>query len=233
MADTDSCYSYDSADNRQTQTDARGVTTQYGYDALNRLTSVAYPDATLNVAYTYDLVPTACAAGEGFAVGRLSGMTDGSGSTQYCYDPLDRLTETRDGPIQVAIDTYGYDKTDNRTAHATATSTSVYGYPTNSHRLIDVICTPEVCCLFERQSDSAIEHMEQLAMENHNHFVFVDKDARELIIFRVSADGEKSLLTKAALPMTSGWSAELETLAKTLGENLLMDSPAVRQLLEI
>jgi RHS repeat-associated protein len=268
-------YTYDSAGNRQTQTDARGVTTQYGYDALNRLTTLVYPDATLNVAYTYDSVPAACGTGEGFALGRLSGMTDGSGSTQYCYDrfgnlvrkvqttngiafvlryaytlagqlqaliypdgttvdyvrdtqgrttevgvtrtgsprevllhqasyhpfgpvagwsygngrqmtrsldqdyrplavqdpgtgglslafgfdavgnltqltsgtppplsfvydPLGRLTETRDGPTQAAIDTYSYDKTGNRTAHTTATGTSTYSYPTTNHRLTDV-----------------------------------------------------------------------------------------------
>lgn len=70
-------------------------------------------------------------------------------------------------------------------------------------------------------------------MTGHNHLVCVDEDARELVIFRVNAVGEKTLLTKTALPMAPGWSTELETLAKTLGENLLMDSPAVRQLLAI
>ena len=268
-------YTFDAAGNRQTQTDARGVTTQYGYDVLNRLTGVTYPDTALNITYSYDSVPTVCGAGEGFALGRLSGMTDGSGSTQYCYDrfghlvrkvqtthgvafvlryaytlagqlqalvypdgttvdyvrdaqgrttevgvtrtghprdvllhqasyhpfgpvagwtygngrqmtrsldqdyrplavqdpstgglslnfgfdavgnltqltsgtppplsfvydPLGRLTETRDGPTQVAIDTYSYDKTGNRTAHTTAAGTSAYGYPTTNHRLADV-----------------------------------------------------------------------------------------------
>ncbi|HSX65229.1 MAG TPA: type IV secretion protein Rhs, partial [Pseudoxanthomonas sp.] len=84
-------YTYDSAGNRATQTDARGVTTGYSYDALNRLTAISYPDSSLNVAYTYDLVPPACTAGETFAVGRLTAMTDGSGSTQYCYDRFGHL----------------------------------------------------------------------------------------------------------------------------------------------
>lgn len=35
-------YTYDSAGNRATQTDARGNTTAYSYDALNRLTKVTY-----------------------------------------------------------------------------------------------------------------------------------------------------------------------------------------------
>lgn len=70
-------------------------------------------------------------------------------------------------------------------------------------------------------------------MNSHNHLVCIDENTRELIIFRVNEGGEKTLLTKTALPMVSGWSAELEALAKTVGENLLMDSPAARQLLGI
>ncbi len=84
-------YTYDSAGNRASQTDARGVTTTYAHDALNRLTAVNYPDAGLNVGYTYDTVPTACEAGETFGVGRLSGMDDASGSTRYCYNRFGHL----------------------------------------------------------------------------------------------------------------------------------------------
>ena len=47
-------YTYDSAGNRKTQTDARNQTATYSYDALNRLTGIAYPTSSLNVAYTYD-----------------------------------------------------------------------------------------------------------------------------------------------------------------------------------
>lgn len=84
-------YTYDSAGNRTSQTDARGVTTAYAYDALNRLTSVDYPDDSLNTNYVYDIASSACAAGETFAIGRLSEMTDGSGSTRYCYDRFGHL----------------------------------------------------------------------------------------------------------------------------------------------
>lgn len=84
-------YTYDSAGNRQTQTDARGITSTYSYDALNRLTGIAYPTTSLNVGYVYDTANTVCTAGETFALGRLTQMTDSSGHTQYCYDRFGNL----------------------------------------------------------------------------------------------------------------------------------------------
>ena len=79
-------YTYDSAGNRASQTDARGITATYGYDALNRLTGIDLPTAGQDIGFSYDTAPTACAPGETFASGRLSGFTDPSGSTAYCYD---------------------------------------------------------------------------------------------------------------------------------------------------
>ena len=84
-------YTYDSAGNRKTQTDARGVTTSYAYDALNRLTSVSYPTSGLNTTYVYDAVSYVCQTGETYLKGRLSLMTDASGSTRYCYDRFGNL----------------------------------------------------------------------------------------------------------------------------------------------
>ncbi len=43
---------YDSGGNLATRTDARNKTGTYSYDALNRVTSIAYPDKT--VSYGYD-----------------------------------------------------------------------------------------------------------------------------------------------------------------------------------
>lgn len=88
-------YTYDSAGNRKTQTDARGITATYSYDALNRLTGIAYPTSSLDVAYIYDAVNAACTTDESFAIGRLARMTDGSGETQYCYDRFGNLTRKR------------------------------------------------------------------------------------------------------------------------------------------
>lgn len=80
-------YAYDSAGNRKTQTDARSKVTTYSYDALNRLTAQTYATASINVTLSYDTVNAVCAAGETFAIGRLTKLTMGNGnSTQYCYD---------------------------------------------------------------------------------------------------------------------------------------------------
>ncbi|WP_246197577.1 RHS repeat domain-containing protein, partial [Pseudoxanthomonas sacheonensis] len=84
-------YTYDSAGNRATQTDARNQTATYSYDVLNRLTGIAYATSSLNVGYTYDSPQAVCQSGETFSAGRLTQLTDASGSTQYCYDRFGNL----------------------------------------------------------------------------------------------------------------------------------------------
>lgn len=70
---------YDAAGNLTQSNDARGVITQYSYDALNRITAITYPASpSENVNYTYDLGSN--------GIGRLSNLTDASGSTTLTYD---------------------------------------------------------------------------------------------------------------------------------------------------
>jgi RHS repeat-associated protein len=82
-----SSYTYDAAGNRKTQTDARGITATYGYDVLNRLTGIVYPLPGEDVTLSYDQpnAVTGCVASA--PLGRITNMTDASGSTTYCYDP--------------------------------------------------------------------------------------------------------------------------------------------------
>ncbi|WP_353075658.1 RHS repeat-associated core domain-containing protein [Stenotrophomonas sepilia] len=87
-----SSYTVDAAGNRKTATDARGVTANYHYDALNRLIGIAYPDPNLDVGYSYDVAPAACAADERFAKGRLGQVLHANGSTQYCHDRFGQVT---------------------------------------------------------------------------------------------------------------------------------------------
>ena len=73
---------HDSAGNLATRTDARNKTGTYSYDALNRVTQLSYPDQT--IAYTYDVGAN--------AIGRLSSVTDASGSSAWTYDAQGRVT---------------------------------------------------------------------------------------------------------------------------------------------
>lgn len=81
------------ANGNATPTTGDGQTT-YGYDVLNRLTSIDYADTTPDVAFTYD------------ANGNRTQMTDGAGSETYVYDTLNRLTSVTRGSD---VFSYAYD----------------------------------------------------------------------------------------------------------------------------
>jgi RHS repeat-associated protein len=74
---------------------------EYAYDAANQLKTIAYPRSTTpTVTYEYD------------KDGNRTEMKDGTGTTAYTYDQLDRLERVEDeransGPIEVVK--YGYD----------------------------------------------------------------------------------------------------------------------------
>ena len=72
---------YDPNGNRTSVTDPLGKTTTFGYDAVNRLTTVTFNDpATPNVTYAYD------------PDGNRASMQDGTGTTTYAHDELGQLT---------------------------------------------------------------------------------------------------------------------------------------------
>ncbi|HUA74621.1 MAG TPA: DUF6531 domain-containing protein [Solirubrobacteraceae bacterium] len=77
---------YDAAGNLKKLTDAAKRTRKYTYDPANRLTEIDYSsEATPDVKYEYD------------ADGNRTKMVDGTGSSEYVYDQLDRLIESKDG----------------------------------------------------------------------------------------------------------------------------------------
>ena len=86
-------YSYDAAGNRISQTDARGVTSTYTYDRVNRLVGIGYPTTSLNITYGYDQPDAKTGCSGSFPIGRLTRMTDASGSTTYCYDRRGNVTK--------------------------------------------------------------------------------------------------------------------------------------------
>ncbi len=80
-------FSYDSAGNRVQKTDSRGVLVQYNYDALNRVTEILYPASPEeNVQYFYDVTSQNNAG-----IGKLSSVSDESGSVSYTYDSMGQL----------------------------------------------------------------------------------------------------------------------------------------------
>jgi RHS repeat-associated protein len=77
------------------KTDARGITTTYTYDALDRLTGKSYSNGDPSVTYYYDQTSY-----NGLTItngkGRRTGMSDGSGQTAWSYNTMGRIvTEQR------------------------------------------------------------------------------------------------------------------------------------------
>ena len=102
-------YDYDDAGNVKIRTDARGVVANYTYDAMNRLTSISYPDSSLDVSLAYDQGTN--------GLGRLTSMTDSAGTATYSYDIYGNVsseTLVRDGITQVH--SYTYDGADRVTS---------------------------------------------------------------------------------------------------------------------
>jgi RHS repeat-associated protein len=96
-------FAYDGVGNQLTLTDASNRVTTNGYDAANQLTSIQYSDGrTPNVTFTYT------------RNGLRETMSDGTGTTTYTYDSLNRLVSQRNGAGQVV--SYGYDLNGNRTS---------------------------------------------------------------------------------------------------------------------
>jgi RHS repeat-associated protein len=91
---------YDAAGNLTSLTHFNGKTTTYAYDSLNRLLSRA-PDPTTGepvVSFTYT------------ATGKRHSMTDASGTTDYSYDSIDRVTQkaTPEGTLNYTYDAAGH-----------------------------------------------------------------------------------------------------------------------------
>ncbi|MER2603249.1 MAG: hypothetical protein ABTR27_12940 [Candidatus Competibacter phosphatis] len=86
-------------------TDARAIVTNFTYDNAGRNLTRSYPAATAeNVTYTYDNV-TAPNKGKG----RLTGMTDQSGTSAYVYNAKGKMTqETRVIATKTYVTSYGW-----------------------------------------------------------------------------------------------------------------------------
>ena len=129
-------YVVDDAGNRVQQTDAAGVVVQMSYDALDRLTAKTYPaDPAENVTYRYD------EAAAGFGIGRLTSVSDASGSTAYVYDARGNVVqETRVIGGQSYITSYAYDLADH-VVQVTYPSGRIVGYTRDAMGRISDVAT--------------------------------------------------------------------------------------------
>ncbi|MEX2648141.1 MAG: hypothetical protein WD673_03910, partial [Alphaproteobacteria bacterium] len=102
----------DGAGNVTQSVDARGVVTNFAYDARDRVTATSYPGSpSENVTYSYDSV-----AGGNFGKGRLTGVTDPTGTTSLVHDRRGNVvTETRTINAVPYATAYAYDLADRLT----------------------------------------------------------------------------------------------------------------------
>jgi RHS repeat-associated protein len=102
-------YGYDQAGNLISTLDAKSITVNRTYDALNRLLSTSYPTSSLNVTFSYD------SAAVSFGIGRKTGVTDASGTTVLHYDRrgLPKIEVKTIGGVPYTTQ-YTFDKNGNR-----------------------------------------------------------------------------------------------------------------------
>ncbi len=98
-------------------TDGRGKTGVYAYDALNRITSLTYPDQTLS--FTYD------SGGNG--LGRLTGASDASHSLSWAYDAQGRVM-SRAQTVGAVTKTVGYGYTNGNLTSVVTPSGQTLSY---------------------------------------------------------------------------------------------------------
>lgn len=118
---------YDSGGNLKTATDARGALATYSYDALNRVTQVAYSDQT--ILYSYD-------AGTN-GKGRLTSASDANHSMSWAYDALGRVAGKGQtvGSVTKSVG-YAYTNADLITMTTPSGQVITYGY--TDHRITSI-----------------------------------------------------------------------------------------------
>ncbi|MEI2454440.1 RHS repeat-associated core domain-containing protein [Lysobacter firmicutimachus] len=118
-------YTYTPAGQLATKKDANdAVAHSYTYDALGRPKTISYGSGTNDVEYDYDTVNAVCAAGETFALGRLTALRTEGTELKYCYDRYGQLVRK----VQV-VDSKSFTL---RYAYTTSGQVRTITYPDNA-----------------------------------------------------------------------------------------------------
>lgn len=128
---------YDAAGNVRTRLNARGITATYTYDALQRATRIVYSKAGLST-LTHDFEYDGGAGAAPNAKGRLTKVSDATGSTSWTYDSQGRVV-TKTQSIGTLLRTLRYDYNGSgQLRRMTTPSGQVVDYAYSNNRIASV-----------------------------------------------------------------------------------------------
>lgn len=134
---------YDAAGDLLTSVDAAQIAVNYSHDALGRLTTTTYPDASLNVTYRYDEEDAITGCAGGFGKSHLTRVIESNGGIVYCYDGHGNVVKKQQTVGAVTTTTsYMWTLGDRLESVTTATGTVIaYDHDANG-RIGKVTATP-------------------------------------------------------------------------------------------
>lgn len=149
-------YWYNEQGNLTFKQDARNVTVQYHYDDLGRLTWIQYLNSVEDVHYYYDEVD----ANNPYALGKLTRITDQTGSIAYQYDHRGNLTQdTRVIAGQTYSTGYGYNLADKLTQLTYPSGRIVHYYRNDALGRISAVTTQRTASDPEQSVVSGIQYL--------------------------------------------------------------------------
>lgn len=191
---------YDNAGNLTKLTDPEKQTTTYEYDKDNRPKKITYSDGkTHSVEYEYD------------EDGARKKMIDGTGSTTYEHDQLDRLTETTDGHGDVVK--YEYDLANEPTKITYPNTKAVTQEYDEAGRLKSVTDWLEHTTKFAYDADGDLKTITYpSATSNEDKYTYDETDATKEVkmlkgtetlaslVYTRNKDGQVEKVTSKGLP---------------------------------
>ena len=182
---------YDESGTVLTSTDFGGNLTTYTYDDLDRVSSKTTPDGTVSYTYTVD--------------GKISTVTDSTGTTTFTYNSMDGLTRV-DYPDGNYV-SYKYDKSNRLTKVSTAFGDTAYQYDTLD-RITRVVDRNGYATVYEYDANgnrTAVKYANGLTVSYEydklnrlNSEETIDNDSNIVVkyVYTLGASGERLSVTE-------------------------------------